>query len=368
MTDTTATIRQLSPTDAAEVSELAVRSKAAWNYPANQMAVFREELTLSGKEIMDRIAFGASLNGSLAGYYTVAVNTNRNAELEHLFVDPMHMRQGIGTALLKHALVQCQQNGIRELTVLSDPHAAGFYESHEAEFINDIPSSIPGRSIPKYRFEIVSRAFLEPTETIDWEAKPIQLLAADLKQQSDDEPDLAKRTFEWVRDGVEHSLDFNRTVVTWRASDVLANRTGFCYAKSHLLAALLRANGIPAGFCYQRLKVTDAESGWCLHGLNAVFLPDIGWYRVDPRGNKPGVNCQFKPPVQQLAFRVAMAGECDYLEIWSDPLPVVLRSLQSAASLQELAACLPDLSPSEMQEVRDTAAKTGLTKQQYRWG
>jgi len=36
--------------------------------------------------------------------------------------------------------------------------------------------------------------------------------------------------------------------VTCKASDVLIYGTGYCYAKSHLLAALLRANAIPAGF------------------------------------------------------------------------------------------------------------------------
>lgn len=32
------------------------------------------------------------------------------------------------------------------------------------------------------------------------------------------------------------------------ASEVLRERTGFCFAKSHLLAAPLRATGIPTGF------------------------------------------------------------------------------------------------------------------------
>jgi len=42
-----------------------------------------------------------------------------------------------------------------------------------------------------------------------------------------------------------------RDVVTCSASEVLREGTGICFAKSHLLAALLRAVGIPAGLCYQ---------------------------------------------------------------------------------------------------------------------
>lgn len=34
------------------------------------------------------------------------------------------------------------------------------------------------------------------------------------------------------------------------ASDVLKHRTGYCYSKNHLLAALLRVNKIPTGLCY----------------------------------------------------------------------------------------------------------------------
>ena len=91
-------------------------------------------------------------------------------------------------------------------------------------------------------------------------------------------------------------MDFGRVEVTCRASDVLAARTGFCYAKSHLLAALLRANGIPAALCYQRLSIDGQGPPFCLHGLNAVHLPEHGWYRIDARGNKPGVDAQFTPP------------------------------------------------------------------------
>jgi hypothetical protein len=42
---------------------------------------------------------------------------------------------------------------------------------------------------------------------------------------------------------VKHSGDYQLNPVTCSASEVLAADTGFCCAKSQLLAALLRANG-----------------------------------------------------------------------------------------------------------------------------
>lgn len=60
------------------------------------------------------------------------------------------------------------------------------------------------------------------------------------------------------------------------ASEVLLEGTGFCYAKCQLLVAMLRANGIPAGFCYQRLMRDDTGTTFVLHGLAAVHLPETG--------------------------------------------------------------------------------------------
>lgn len=200
--------------------------------------------------------------------------------------------------------------------------------------------------------------YLQATEVIDWKTAPIRRLADELRGQSESGTDLARHAYLWVRDNIHHSLDFGRTEVTWRASDVLGRRTGYCYAKSHLLAALLRANGIPAGFCYQRLTVDGVQPPFCLHGLNAVYLAEHGWYRIDARGNKQGVRSEFSPPREQLPFATEHDGECDFPEIWAAPLPIVLASLQNASSVQDLATCLPDIPPEEMKTFRDSAATT----------
>ena len=95
--------------------------------------------------------------------------------------------------------------------------------------------------------------YLESSDWIDWRNPAVQAAAARLKGDSDDPVVIAEKCFLFVRDEIRHSWDFRLNPVTCRASDVLAHGTGYCYAKSHLLAALLRVNGIPAGLCYQRL-------------------------------------------------------------------------------------------------------------------
>lgn len=184
-------------------------------------------------------------------------------------------------------------------------------------------------------------SFLERTEIIDWDHPQVLAQAKAIARSKDSAIEIAKG-FEWVRDNIQHSADFQRGPVTCTASEVLSGGTGYCYAKSHLLAALLRANNIPAGFCYQRLAANDEGSSFCLHGFNAIHLDEAGWYRVDARGNKPGVDAQFRPPLEQLAFTVSLPEERDFPEIHAAPLQAVISALRKHHTWDGLLKDLPD--------------------------
>lgn len=185
--------------------------------------------------------------------------------------------------------------------------------------------------------------FLSPSKYIDFEDPQISALARRLARGVTTEDALISVCFEFVRDEIRHSSDFKLNPVTCRASDVLRHKTGYCYAKSHLLAALLRANGVPTGLCYQRLSVGDSGPPYCLHGLNAVYLQDFGWYRIDARGNKPDVNAQFCPPNEVLAFAIKDPQERDLPEILAEPLTVVVEVLERYDSYDQVLANLPDV-------------------------
>jgi len=185
--------------------------------------------------------------------------------------------------------------------------------------------------------------YLESSRYIDWHHPAVAQKATELGTGASSEHELVRRCFEFVRDTIQHSVDYQRNPVTCAASDVLLHGTGYCYAKSHLLAALLRANGVPAGLCYQRLSVgTDGEP-FCLHGLNAVFLKEHGWYRIDARGNKPGVDAAFCPPKEQLAFPILKKEERDLPEIWAEPLAIVVDALTRHETVLQVLENLPDI-------------------------
>lgn len=185
--------------------------------------------------------------------------------------------------------------------------------------------------------------YLRSTDIINWKHPEIIDLAHQLAAGEPGVLPTVKKCFEWVRDEIHHSHDYQLNPITCNASDVLIEKTGYCYAKSHLLAALLRANSIPAGICYQRLSRDDNGAPFCIHGLNAVFLKDLGWYRIDPRGNKAGVNAQFDPPVERLAFHAENKGEADIPIVFADPLEVVTEALHSYDNWQDMHDHLPDL-------------------------
>lgn len=189
--------------------------------------------------------------------------------------------------------------------------------------------------------------YLVSSPMIDFNDLAVLAQAQELAAASSNQLDLVKRCFEFVRDKIEHSWDYHGVrpdaPVTCKASDVLKYRTGFCYAKSHLLAALLRANHVPTALCYQRLPVGNMGAPYCLHGLNAVYLEAFGWYRMDARGNKANVNAQFNPPHEMLAFAINEPNAGDFPGIYDAPLDIVIQSLNSHTSIQSLIKDLPDM-------------------------
>ncbi|MFB6612860.1 transglutaminase family protein [Streptomyces sp. NPDC085524] len=200
-------------------------------------------------------------------------------------------------------------------------------------------------------------AYLASDEAIDHRHPLVQETADALWSATGDAYSYAKTAFEFVRDTIPHSADSGDMRVSWRASDVIATRNGICYAKSHALVALLRAQGIPAGLCYQLLaddhSCSDSCSGGAgacpgganpaIHGLVALRLPGSErWARVDPRGNKPGVDARFSLDAERLAFPVRPElGEIDYPELYAAPHPAALKALQGSADRPELWRNLP---------------------------
>lgn len=186
--------------------------------------------------------------------------------------------------------------------------------------------------------------YLKADDVIDFGNEEITQLADALFQKADSELDYIKIAYEFVRDHIFHSADKNEDMLTCTASEVLKAGHGICFAKSHLLAALLRCKSIPTGFCYQKLILDDETAPVLIyHGLNGVYLKEYKkWIRLDARGNKTGVNAQFSIETEQLAFPIRPeTGEEDDFVVYPEPDVKVLEKIRGNKTRTELWDNLP---------------------------
>lgn len=189
--------------------------------------------------------------------------------------------------------------------------------------------------------------YLEDTIVVDWQTPTVLEKARDLVEGADDEAARVRALFHFVRDEISHSFDVETDVVTCNASHVLKQGTGLCYAKSHLLAALLRSRGIPAGFGYQRLR-DEASGRHALHGFALAWLESQErWVVLDARGNNDEIRTEAELDGEDSGRSFAYvpdaeAGELTYPTIWARPSKRVIDLLDYADSLARIRNHLPD--------------------------
>lgn len=178
----------------------------------------------------------------------------------------------------------------------------------------------------------------EVKPVIDFSTPLIQEKIKYIQSNTNSDKERAELAFLIARDDIRHSFDIQFEKVSISAEETLQSKEGICFAKAHLLATLLRGMGIPCGFCYQKVvRKGTIESGHALHGLNAIYLKEYGWFRVAPRGNKPGIDSQFSIQEEQLAYPIrAELGEIDYPNVFTRPLDTVIEAMENSATTQEL--------------------------------
>lgn len=195
--------------------------------------------------------------------------------------------------------------------------------------------------------------YLAETPQVDYSAPRVRKKTVELFAACSSEPEIIRAAFVFVRDSIRHSFDSGGGHVPRKASEVLRYGEGVSYAKTLLLAALLRGVNIPAGFCYQKLAFTDNPAdGLFLYALNAVFMTAPGaWTRLDARGGVRGRNAEFyvdDPCREQVVMTVRPElGEEEYPLILARPLPVTMTVLEKYQDCAALKAHLPHVFPAD---------------------
>ncbi|MBV8516623.1 MAG: GNAT family N-acetyltransferase [Acidobacteria bacterium] len=139
-------IRRAVGSDAPRATELARLAKAHWGYPADWLAAWRDDLSLSPDDIERHETFVAELNGEVVGVCQLQ-QAGGPSMLEHVWVDPRCHGQGVGRALVTHA----QGRASGPIAIVADPNAERFYLKLGARRVGDVAAPMPGaprRSLP----------------------------------------------------------------------------------------------------------------------------------------------------------------------------------------------------------------------------
>lgn len=187
--------------------------------------------------------------------------------------------------------------------------------------------------------------YLEDTITIDWQTPSVTSQARQLLEGVAEPRARLRRLFGFVRDEIAHSLDEPTQQRPCRASEVLRARTGLSYAKSHLLAGLLRYAGYPTGFCYARLESSERPGRFELHGFNAVYWrSDSRWIFLDALGDRGGrtTECRFEAPFSLAHWPQAGRGESFLPFVYKRPARRIVDLLERAPDLEAIRRNLPD--------------------------
>jgi len=149
-------IRAAQPQDAGRLSAIAFAAKAHWGYDADVLEGWRTEIAISASDVLVHPTFVAVANEDIVGFYMLKRGLSQWT-LEHVWVNPPSMRQGMGMQLVRHALEQAARGGARSVVVAADPNAAGFYEHAGGTRCGTTPAPIPGapdRTLPLYQFMV----------------------------------------------------------------------------------------------------------------------------------------------------------------------------------------------------------------------
>jgi GNAT superfamily N-acetyltransferase len=151
-------VRSAEPGESQSLTALCVRSKAHWGYDAAFMTLSAATLNVNEADIaLGRVLVAVDDAGRAIGMACVVPDGDM-ADLDALFIDPPAIGSGAGRALFDAAVALARKQGAGRMTILADPNAAAFYERMGARFLRNAPSdAIPGRTLPFYEYDLISR-------------------------------------------------------------------------------------------------------------------------------------------------------------------------------------------------------------------
>ena len=139
------TLVRARPEHAETLTRIAIESKRHWGYPEKWIQIWIPQLTISPQYISANETWLASINDEPSAFYSLKEEKD-TCWLDHLWVRPEAMGQGLGATLFRHARRRAKLRGASILKVESDPNAQGFYEKMGARKVDENSGEMDGQA------------------------------------------------------------------------------------------------------------------------------------------------------------------------------------------------------------------------------
>ncbi|MFP3378580.1 GNAT family N-acetyltransferase [Bacillus sp. SIMBA_069] len=145
-------IRKVLLSEANELSEFALHSKATWNYSEEFILACKEDLTITEEYIKNNFVYVLENDNTMIGFFSFLRNENA---LDFLYIHPRYKGKGYGKILWEYVIQQANELGIKSFTIDSDPNAKGFYLKMGAKLIGETPSTVfEDRLLPLLKYDV----------------------------------------------------------------------------------------------------------------------------------------------------------------------------------------------------------------------
>ncbi|MCW1238483.1 GNAT family N-acetyltransferase [Bacillus pretiosus] len=145
-------IRNALLSEANELSELALHSKATWNYSEEFLLVCKEDLTITDEYIKNNFVYVLENDNTMIGFFSFLRN---DKALDFLYIHPRYKGNEYGKIMWNFVIEKANELGIKSFTIDSDPNAKGFYLKMGAKLIGETPSTVfEDRLLPLLQYDV----------------------------------------------------------------------------------------------------------------------------------------------------------------------------------------------------------------------
>ncbi|WP_377866082.1 GNAT family N-acetyltransferase [Bacillus sp. R86525] len=145
-------LRKALLSEANELSELALYSKATWNYSEEFILACKEDLTITEEYIKSNFVYVLENDNTKIGFFSFLRDDNA---LDFLYMHHSYKGKGYGKILWEFVIEQANELGIKSFTIDSDPNAKEFYLKMGAKLIGETPSTVfKDRLLPLLKYDV----------------------------------------------------------------------------------------------------------------------------------------------------------------------------------------------------------------------